>query len=150
VERLIDALVDKEYLRRDDEDEFRRLYLTEEGKQALQSGEVYVEWRLSAGGGGGSARGERLPKGGVVAAADLSEDDKPLYETLREWRSQEATEMNAPPYVVFADKVLISLAAHRPKNEFDLLEIPGIGPAKAARYGDTVLGLIRAFKAEHG
>ena len=36
VERLIEALIEQSYLRRDEEDEWRRLYLTESGEEALQ------------------------------------------------------------------------------------------------------------------
>ena len=50
---------------------------------------------------------------------------------------------NVPPYVVFADKVLSALAARKPSNEFDLQGIPGIGPAKAAKYGPAVLEIVR-------
>ncbi len=46
-------------------------------------------------------------------------------------------------HVVFADQVLLALAARKPANEFDLLEIPGIGPAKAAKFGEAVLEMIR-------
>ena len=55
-----------------------------------------------------------------------------------------SSENNVPPYVVFADKVLMAIAARKkPTNEFDLLDIPGIGPAKAAKFGEAVLDLVR-------
>jgi hypothetical protein len=40
VERLIEALIERGYLRRDDEDEYRRLYLTGEGRDAVATGEA--------------------------------------------------------------------------------------------------------------
>jgi ATP-dependent DNA helicase RecQ len=133
VERLVDALVERGLLRRDDEDEYRRLYLTVEGKHAVQSGEADVEWRMTPAAPVAPKKGEPLP----------DDVDGDLFEALKDWRREIASETAVPPYVVFADKVLLALAARRPSNEFDLLEIPGIGPAKAAKFGDDVLALIR-------
>jgi ribonuclease D len=74
--------------------------------------------------------------------------DTRLYEKLRSWRYDVAQAENYPPYVVFGDKVLSALAARQPANEFDLLNIPGIGPAKSAKYGEAVLEIIRRHQAE--
>jgi ATP-dependent DNA helicase RecQ len=76
--------------------------------------------------------------------ADMDDMDPELYEALRTWRRGLAERDNVPPYVIFADKVLAQLAARKPMNEFDLLDIPGIGPAKAAKYGQAVFDLIAA------
>ncbi len=135
VERLIEALVEGNYLRRDDEDEYRRLYLTSDGSRAAHDGDLSgFEWRMAAAVPQKPAKGGELPE----------EVDADLFEALRSWRREQAqSEGNNPPYTVFADKVLMALAAHKPGNEFDLLNIPGIGPAKAAKYGDAVLELIR-------
>ena len=141
VERLIEALLEQGYLRRDEEDEYRRLYLTGEGGRAITSGEADVEWRSASPSNTGTTRSGR----GTVA--DLPDDvDTVLLETLKSWRRNLAQADNVPPYVVFADKVLIGVASKQPTNEFDLLEIPGIGPAKAAKYGDTVLEMVRRHR----
>jgi ATP-dependent DNA helicase RecQ len=139
VERLIEALLEQGYLRRDEDDEYRRLYLTSDGGRAVSSGDVDVEWR-SAAASTAAPRSSRTP-------ADLPGDvDTVLLETLKSWRRELAQADNVPPYVVFADKVLVGVAAKQPTNEFDLLEIPGIGPAKAAKYGDSVLEMVRKHR----
>ena len=76
------------------------------------------------------------------AAADLSDEQQQLFETLREWRLDEARTQGVPPYVVFGDVTLRALAVHRPTTPERLLEITGIGQAKLERYGDAVLALI--------
>jgi DNA helicase-2/ATP-dependent DNA helicase PcrA len=43
---------------------------------------------------------------------------------------------------VFADKTLAALAALSPADEAELLRVPGIGPAKAERYGAAVLAVL--------
>lgn len=138
VDRLIEALIEQGYLRRDDEDEYRRLFLTAEGRDAVAAGSVDLEWRMAA-----PAAAVPSPRTGKIAEALPDDVDEALLITLKTWRRETATADNVPPYVIFADKVLIALAARRPTNEFDLLAIPGIGPAKAAKYGETVLDMIR-------
>jgi ATP-dependent DNA helicase RecQ len=136
VERLVDALVEAGYLRRDDEDESRRLYLDDAGSEAVHLGTIDLEWRLIG--------AERAAPARAARVEALPEDvDPQLFEALREWRRGEADLNNVPPYVVFADKVLAALAARKPSNEFDLLGISGIGPAKAAKYGSAVLEIVR-------
>ena len=50
-----------------------------------------------------------------------------------------------PPYVVASDRALRDVARLRPTN-FDALQMAnGIGPAKAARYGDGLLGVVRQY-----
>ena len=98
----------------------------------MQSGEADIERCLPSPAPAVPKKGEPLPE----------DVDEGLYETLRAWRRGLAEEENVPPYVIFADKVLLALAARKPANEFELLEIPGIGPAKAAKFGRKVLDMI--------
>jgi DNA helicase-2/ATP-dependent DNA helicase PcrA len=48
-----------------------------------------------------------------------------------------------PAYIVFSDAVLTRMATARPADEAGLLAIPGIGPAKLARYGAAFLRVLR-------
>ena len=47
-----------------------------------------------------------------------------------------------PAYVILHDKTLRELAARRPASLPDLLGVPGIGQAKADRYGEALLRLL--------
>ena len=149
VDRMIEALIEYSLLRRDDTDDYRRLYLTSEGQNSIATGEIDVEWRMSAppvSAALPSTSARTSTKG--APAADLPADvDADLLVALKGWRRDLANEENVPPYVVFADKVLTALAAKKPTNEFDLLEISGIGPAKAAKFGEAVLDLVRKHLA---
>ncbi len=67
-----------------------------------------------------------------------------LFKALRSWRREKAVELgNLPAYVVYTDRTLKELAARMPQTQADLLEVPGIGPAKARQYGAETLALIR-------
>lgn len=134
IERLIDALTEQNLLRRDDDDEYRRLYLTAEGRDCVRTGEADVEWRKSP------APSVSAASSGDALAADV---DEALLAKLKDWRRETAQNDAVPPYVVFPDKTLIALAIQKPANEIDLGDISGIGPAKQAKYGETVLELIR-------
>jgi ATP-dependent DNA helicase RecQ len=72
----------------------------------------------------------------------LTEDDEQLFETLREKRFEMAKDQKVPPYVIFSDRSLIEMAAKRPSNQKEILDIHGVGDVKFARYGETFLGLI--------
>jgi ATP-dependent DNA helicase RecQ len=50
-----------------------------------------------------------------------------------------------PAYIVFNDNTLAEMAARRPRDPEDLLEVPGVGPAKLQRYGEAFLEVIRAY-----
>jgi ATP-dependent DNA helicase UvrD/PcrA len=87
---------------------------------------------------GGAAKGLR-------ADAAVSEADTPLYTALVEWRLRQSRAANAPAYVIFPNSTLAAIASARPATARALLEVPGIGPVKAERYGEAVLALV----AEH-
>ena len=76
----------------------------------------------------------------------LTADDEALAARLKEWRAAEAKRLGVPAYVVLHDRTLTDLARVRPANPRQLLEISGMGPAKAERFGEAILGLCGAAK----
>jgi DNA helicase-2/ATP-dependent DNA helicase PcrA len=68
--------------------------------------------------------------------------DETLYETLRSWRKEQATEQGKPAYVIFTDATLQSIAESKPTDVTALAKVPGIGPSKIEQYADAVLGLV--------
>jgi superfamily II DNA helicase RecQ len=49
-----------------------------------------------------------------------------------------------PAHVIFHDATLAAVAEARPRNRAELLALPGLGPVKAQRYGDTLLAVLAA------
>ena len=73
-----------------------------------------------------------------------------LFEALRTWRREKAGELgNLPAYVVYTDRTLKELAARMPETQADLLEVPGIGPAKARQYGAETLRVIKKLSGKN-
>ena len=75
----------------------------------------------------------------ATVAAPLSGDDAALFERLRALRRSLADAEGVPAYIVFSDAVLARMAATRPHDDAGLLAVPGVGPAKLARYGAAFL-----------
>ncbi|MDR3159223.1 MAG: DNA helicase RecQ [Zoogloeaceae bacterium] len=75
-------------------------------------------------------------------AADLDPLAQTLFERLRQWRLEAAKEQGVPAYVIFDNKTLKAIAAHRPQTLDELLAIHGVGEAKRERYGKDILTLI--------
>jgi DNA helicase-2/ATP-dependent DNA helicase PcrA len=67
-----------------------------------------------------------------------------VFERLRAWRRQEAAEAVIAPFMVLSDATLRALAALPPEkvSRDSLALVPGIGPAKLARYGSALLELL--------
>ena len=53
-----------------------------------------------------------------------------------------------PAYVVFDNRTMEAIARRWPRSEDELRRVPGIGPAKLARYGTAVLDLVTREQAE--
>lgn len=67
-----------------------------------------------------------------------------LVARLRQWRGECAREQGVPAYVILHDSTLYELAGRRPASLAELLGVPGIGQAKAQRYGEDLLALLAA------
>ncbi|UPK73989.1 ATP-dependent DNA helicase UvrD2 [Nocardioidaceae bacterium SCSIO 66511] len=69
--------------------------------------------------------------------------DEQLFEELRTWRMEQASEAKVPAFCVFTDATLVAIAEGLPAESAALARIPGIGKAKIDRYGDDVLAIIK-------
>jgi ATP-dependent DNA helicase RecQ len=98
----------------------------------------------------GRGRRSGAATSGRRASARLSPDpvdespvDPALLDELRALRARLAREAGLPAYCVFPDRTLAALAAVRPADADAMLEVPGVGPAKARKYGEPFLRLLR-------
>jgi ATP-dependent DNA helicase RecQ len=76
------------------------------------------------------------------ADEQLDNDAQARFERLRGWRRSVAIAEEVPAFVVFGDRTLRELARRNPTATDALVHVPGIGPAKLARYGDDVLRVL--------
>jgi ATP-dependent DNA helicase RecQ len=78
----------------------------------------------------------------ATAARELSIDEE-LLTLLKSLRLHLARERGLPPYMIFNDATLLEMAARKPKNEAELLQVPGVGPAKLEKYGAAFLKMFK-------
>ena len=72
----------------------------------------------------------------------LSEADEKLLAALYALRKRLAAKQKLPAYMVFNDSTLRQMVLKKPLSVEELLNIPGVGEKKAARYGQEFLGAI--------
>ena len=114
------------------------LKLEESARPVLQ-GHRSVEFRRDP------VRGRRQKVSAGGAADPLaSPEEEALFQALRAERLRLAREQGVPPYVIFHDTSLREMARRRPSSLAEMADIPGVGGAKIARYGEAFLAVVTA------
>ena len=81
-----------------------------------------------------------------AAAPRTRPADAALLADLYELRRQLARREKLPAFTVLPDGALRAIAARRPASPADLEDIPGLGAARAGRYGRDILETVRRHK----
>jgi len=68
--------------------------------------------------------------------------DEGLWQALRSLRTELATELGVPPYVVFSDASLQDMIKIRPQTVNDFAQVLGVGQQKLQRYGQQFVAEI--------
>jgi ATP-dependent DNA helicase RecQ len=97
-----------------------------------------------------SSRPSKTERNQTVIA--YTSDQKALDQRLREWRKAEAAKTGKPAFIVFSDAILTSIVQAQPRTIPALLNISGIGPDKADRYGAAICAICddRTVPGEYG
>jgi ATP-dependent DNA helicase RecQ len=85
---------------------------------------------------------KRRKSDACVAPATPTEYDAKLFDALRDWRREKAGAMGVPAFLIYPDRTLQELARVKPRTEAELLEVKGIGPAKARQFGAETLAIL--------
>jgi len=80
-----------------------------------------------------------------TAGREEPDYDMGLFELLRIMRKDIADRAGVPPFVIFHDRTLVELAAHRPESLDTLMEIHGVGKSKCEKYGKEILETVRRY-----
>ncbi|MDR3498728.1 MAG: DNA helicase RecQ [Parvibaculum sp.] len=119
---------------------FGALKLEEKARPILQ-GQEPVEFRRDLAPTGR----RRQAKGGDIEIS-ASPEDEALFQALRSERLRLAREQGVPPFVILHDTSLREMARRKPSALDEMTDIPGVGGAKIARYGEAFLAVV----AQHG
>ena len=119
-----------------DAQQFGALKLTDAARPVLK-GESTLMLRRQA------VRVRSQKRRGTVLPTSLPPQAGGLFELLRQWRATTAREQGVPAYVILHDRALQELASLRPRTTDELLNVTGIGAAKAERYGEALLKVLQ-------
>jgi ATP-dependent DNA helicase RecQ len=75
----------------------------------------------------------------------LTNESTPLFNLLRDWRKERAIKDGVPQYVIINNMQLAEIAVKKPENLSNLMAVPGIGTAKAKKYGREILEMIKTM-----
>jgi DNA topoisomerase-3 len=120
---------------------FQRAHLTEDGNRAVNVSGMKM---LAA---PERSRGKRSRKGRTATASrdtnrELTGDEAALEAALRAWRTKEAKKRGVPAFRILTNQTLLGIAVARPKDETELLDVSGIGPALLEKYGRALLSIV--------
>lgn len=72
----------------------------------------------------------------------LSDKALPIFNSLRQWRSERARADGMPSYLISTNRQFALMAESRPKTLEALLEIEGFGRARGEKYGREILNIL--------
>jgi ATP-dependent DNA helicase RecQ len=127
---------------------FKKASLTHEGREAATTGDL-DPYDLQLPDSDTTATRTRKPKpirsrsSAKSTSSPLTPDQANLEARLRDYRKTEAAKTGKPAFIVFSDAVLHALVEASPTTLPALLQISGIGPEKADRYGAAITAICR-------
>jgi ATP-dependent DNA helicase RecQ len=89
---------------------------------------------------------EALTKKNKVILPQSHSPDDLLFEELRKLRKSLAQAANVAPFIIFSDSTLRQMAAQKPRNRSEFLQLSGVGEKKLEIYGSTFIEAIAAFE----
>jgi DNA topoisomerase-3 len=122
---------------------FRRAYLTGTGRRpdaVIEANIPVAPLSVSKRKRGKKALPELVK--GSKAASLAKADSTPLIEALRLWRLEEARRQKVPAFRILSDRTLLGVAAKKPRDGTELLEVGGIGSFRLEKYGAQILRIV--------
>ena len=75
----------------------------------------------------------------------MNEDERELFDLLRECRSNLAKSNGVPPFMIFSNATLMDMAKKRPTNMTGFKRVSGVGEMKAQWYGKAFLKVLKGI-----
>ena len=75
------------------------------------------------------------------AKVSLNDDDKKLYDFIRNWRSEKGREKGLPVYIVLTNEQIVQIIRLKPVTKEELRKVKGFSDNKVKEYGDEIISL---------
>jgi ATP-dependent DNA helicase RecQ len=130
IEKIVDELIEHDYLAYYQKDEYRLIEVTPKGR---------------------SARSVELPGSRIERRAQLSampeefdpySEEGKRYARLAEWRKQQMQSEGKAAFVIASNAQLREMALATPGSVTELAKVHGFGASRAERYGDDILRIL--------
>ncbi len=120
---------------------FNTLHLTDAAKPVLKGErKILIKESIFAAKETASSRSKKSKSSGTKATSS----GNPLFDALKQWRTEQAKATNVPPYVIMHDSTLLALAEAAPMSEGELEGISGMGEKRREKYGAAIVEIVRA------
>jgi len=72
----------------------------------------------------------------------LSETDRNLFNTFREWRNERAKQEGIPVFLIASNVMLLEVVSRKPHSLPQIREIKGFGEGKVKKFGPEILSIL--------
>lgn len=80
----------------------------------------------------------------AMSIDDFSEEELTLFNSLKQWRTDKASKLNLPSYMICHNTELMTIAKIKPITIDDLKRVKGFGEQKLTKYGQDIISLLQA------
>lgn len=77
--------------------------------------------------------------------SELTDDEKRIFSTLKQWRQDKATQLNIPNFMVCHNTELMTIAKVKPQTLDDLSKVKGFGGQKISKFGDDIIAILNSI-----
>ena len=78
----------------------------------------------------------------MTSESELSEEEKIIYNKLKDGRADKAREAQLPAYIIFHNTHLMSIARHKPCTLNDLENVNGIEKRKVEKFDIEIIEVL--------
>jgi ATP-dependent DNA helicase RecQ len=139
----IDELISRDLLRATAE-EYPRLHLTGEGRQALASASLLALAGFDTRPSIATPTAASPDRNADAGMEETGPVDPALLEGLRRWRLQKAQMLGVPAFWVLHNSVLHAIGQQRPLTLRELAGVRGMGPRKVEQLGQEIVDLVQS------
>lgn len=92
------------------------------------------------------AAAKTKPKPVAIEYSEADVGHPELFQSLKDWRRQKATEKSVQLFQIMHQKTLVQIAVHLPDTLPALKNVKGIGKKMAENYGDELVALVTDYR----